>query len=156
MVVRVSAPDANRVSTVELCAIGGTLQQKVFCDNVQIGEEVHTYGEFGANTYSNKIVGVPIAVLGTVNVPNGVSVADLNINIQVTRKDGQVVTVAGPQPGETPFRVTVTGDDQGKWYWAKERTNLSDAYSQFGAWGANMDENPDWYTNPINSRVIKW
>ena len=156
VVVRVSAPDANRVSTVELCAIGGTLQQKVFCDNVQIGEEVHTYGEFGANTYSNKIVGVPIAVLGTVNVPNGVSVADLNINIQVTRKDGQVVTVAGPQPGETPFRVTVTGDDQGKWYWAKERTNLSDAYSQFGAWGANMDENPDWYTNPINSRVIKW
>ena len=156
VVVRVSAPDANNVSTVELCAIGGTLQQKVFCDNVQIGEEVHSYGEFGANTYSNKIVGVPIAVLGTVTVPNSISVADLNINIQVTRKDGQVVTVAGPQPGETPFRVTVTGDDQGKWYWAKERTNLSDAYSQFGTWGANMDSNPNWYMNPINSRVVKW
>ena len=156
VVVRVSTPDANGQSTVELCAIGGTLQQKVFCDNVQIGEEVHNYGEFGANTYSNKIVGVPIAVLGTVNVPNGVSVADLNINIQVTRKDGQIVTVAGPQPGETPFRVAVMGDDQGKWYWAKERTNISDAYSQFGSWGANMDENPDWYTNPVNSRVIKW
>jgi hypothetical protein len=102
------------------------------------------------------VVGVPIAVLETITVPQDVAVADLNINIQVTRKDGQVVTIAGPQPGETPFRVTVMGDDEGKWFWAKERTNISDAYTQFGLWGANMDNNPDWYKSPVNSLVVKW
>ena len=154
VVVRVSVPDANNQSTVELCAIGGTLQQKVFLDDEQLGDEVHNYGEFGDNT--KKVVEVPITVLKTITVPDGVSVADLNINIQVTRKDGQVVTIGGPQPGETPFRVTVTGDDEGKWFWPKERVNISDAYTQFGLWGANMDNNPDWYKNPVKSKVLKW
>lgn len=154
VVVRVSVPDANNKSTVELCAIGGTLQQKVFCGDTQIGEEVHTYGEFGDNT--KKVVNMPIAEIGTVNVPAGTSVADLDIKIQVTRKDGQVVVIGAPEPGETPFRVTVTGDEEGKWFWAKERTNISDAYNLFGTWGANMDSNPDWYKSPVKSRIIKW
>lgn len=154
VVVRVSVPDANNMSTVELCAIGGTLQQKVFCGDTQIGEEVHSYGEFGANTKT--VVGVPIAVMGTVNVPAGTSVADLNISIQVVRRDGQIVTIGGPQPGETPFRVVVTGDEQGKWFWAKERTNISDAYNLFGKWGVDMDSNPDWYKHPVNSKIVKW
>lgn len=154
VVVRVSVPDANNKSTVELCAIGGTLQQKVFCGDTQLGEEVHTYGEFGDNT--KKVVNMPIAEIGTVNVPAGTSVADLDIKIQVTRKDGQVVVIGAPKPGETPFRVTVTGDEEGKWFWAKERTNISDAYKLFGTWGANMDSNPDWYKSPVKSRIIKW
>jgi hypothetical protein len=154
VVVRVSVPDANNKSTVELCAIGGTLQQKVFCGDTQIGEEVHTYGEFGDNT--KKVVNMPIAEIGTVNVPAGTSVADLDIKIQVTRKDGQVVVIGAPEPGETPFRVTVTGDEEGKWFWGKERTNISDAYNLFGTWGANMDSNPDWYKSPVKSRIIKW
>ena len=154
VVVRVSVPDANNQSTVELCAIGGTLQQKVFCGNDQIGEEVHNYGEFGANT--KVVVGVPIAELGKVNVDEGTSVADLDIKIQVTRKDGQVETIGGPSPGDTPFRVTVTGDDQGKWFWTRERTNISDAYTQFGQWGANMDSKPDWYKSYLKSKIVKW
>lgn len=154
VVVRVSVPDANNKSTVELCAIGGTLQQKVFCGDTQLGEEVHTYGEFGDNT--KKVVNMPIAEIGTVNVPAGTSVADLDIKIQVTRKDGQVVVIDAPKPGETPFRVTVTGDEEGKWFWAKERTNISDAYNLFGTWGADMDSNPDWYKSPVKSRIIKW
>ena len=154
VVVRVSAPDANNQSTVELCAIGGTLQQKVFCDNVQIGNEVHEYGSFGDNT--KKFVKMPLAVLGTVNVPQGKSPADLNINIQVTRSSGEIVTVGGPQPGETPFRVVVSGNDEGKWFWAKERTNISDAYTLFSKWAADMDSNTDWYKSPNNNKVIKW
>ena len=154
VVVRVSVPDANNQSTVELCAIGGTLQQKVFCGNDQIGEEVHNYGEFGANT--KVVVGVPIAELGKVNVDEGTSVADLDIKIQVTRKDGQVVTIRGPEPGQTPFRVTVTGDDQGKWFWPLERKKISDAYYQFGLWGANLDSRPEWYKSYVKNLVVKW
>ena len=154
VVVRVSTPDENNVSTVELCAIGGTLLQKVFCDNVQIGNEVHEYGSFGDNT--KKFVKMPLAVLGTVNVPQGKSPADLNINIQVTRSSGEIVTVGGPKAGETPFRVVVSGNDEGKWFWAKERTNISDAYTLFGKWGADMDSNPDWYKSPVKGQVIEW
>ncbi len=154
VVVRVSTPDENNVSTVELCAIGGTLLQKVFCDNVQIGNEVHEYGSFGDNT--KKFVKMPLAVLGTVNVPQGKSPADLNINIQVTRSSGEIVTVGGPKAGETPFRVIVSGNDEGKWFWAKERTNISDAYTLFGKWGADMDSNPDWYKSPVKGQVIEW
>lgn len=154
VVVRVSTPDENNVSTVELCAIGGTLLQKVFCDNIQIGNEVHEYGSFGDNT--KNFVKMPLAVLGTVNVPQGQSPADLNINIQVTRSNGEIVTVAGPKSGETPFRVVVSGNDEGKWFWAKERVNISDAYTLFGKWGADMDSNPDWYKSPVKGQVIEW
>jgi hypothetical protein len=154
VVVRVSVPDANNQSTVELCAIGGTLEQKVFLDDTQLGEEVHHYGDFGANVKT--MVGMPITTLATITVPNGVAVADLNIKIRVLRKDGEKVTVPGPQPGEIPFRVTVMGNEKGKWFWPKERTNISDAYTQFGLWGANMDSNPDWYKNPASKKVINW
>ena len=48
------------------------------------------------------------------------------------------------------------GDEQGKWFWAKERVNISDAYNLFGEWGANMDSNADWYQHPVSGRVITW
>ena len=55
VVVRVSYPDANRKSTVELCAIGGTLQQWVYCGETLLGKEVHEYGAFGDNTKMNNL-----------------------------------------------------------------------------------------------------
>lgn len=154
IVVRVSTPDENGVATVDLCAIGGTLECTVFNGTAQIGQEVHSYGVFGANT--SNWVGVPIAQLGTVNVPEGTTVAQLNINIQVKRSDGNIVTVTGPAPGETPFRVCVTGDEQGRWYWAKERINISSAYPKFGAWGANIESYPEWYKEPVAASVMQW
>ena len=154
VVVRVSTPDANRKSTVELCAIGGTLQQRVFCGNEQLGKEVHEYGVFGDNT--KNFVKMPLAVLETVTVPEGSTPADLDIKIRVIRQDGQEVEVGAPEQGGTPFRVTVTGDEQGKWFWAKERKNISDAYTLFGKWGANMESNPNWYKTSVDNQVIKW
>ena len=154
VVVRVSYPDANRKSTVELCAIGGTLQQWVYCGETLLGKEVHEYGAFGDNT--KNFVKMPLAVLGTVTVPEGSTPADLDIKIRVIRQDGQPVEVGAPEQGGTPFRVTVTGDEQGKWFWAKERKNISDAYTLFGKWGANMESNPNWYKTSVDNQVIKW
>ena len=154
IVVRVSTPDENGLATVELCAIGGTLECTVFNGTAQIGQEVHSYGVFGANT--SNWVGVPIAQLDKVNVPEGTTVAQLNINIQVKRSDGSIVTVTGPAPGETPFRVCVMGDEQGRWYWAKERVNISSAYPKFGAWGANIETYPEWYKEPVAASVMQW
>ena len=115
---------------------------------------MHEYGAFGDNT--KNFVKMPLAVLGTVTVPEGSTPADLDIKIRVIRQDGQPVEVGAPEQGGTPFRVTVTGDEQGKWFWAKERKNISDAYTLFGKWGANMESNPNWYKSSVDSQVIKW
>ncbi len=154
VVVRVSTPDENSKSTVELCAIGGTLLSTVFNGSTQLGSEVHTYGSFCANT-QGALVGVPIATLGQVDIPAGTTPADLNINIKVERADGTIVTVGKPAAGQTPFCVIVSGDENGKWFWPQERVRISDAYSQFGEWGANITTNPDWYKNPTG-KVVRW
>ena len=103
---------------------------------------------------TKNFVKMPLAVLGTVTVPEGSTPADLDIKIRVIRQDGQPVEVGAPEQGGTPFRVTVTGDEQGKWFWAKERKNISDAYTLFGKWGANMESNPNWYKSSVDSQVI--
>ncbi len=164
VVVRISTPDANGSADVELCAVGGTLETYVYNGSQQIGNEVHAefgwnYGTYGVddkgNTNHDGLV-TPIKKIGTVTVTSGSSVADLNINIHVTQ-DGVGRVISGPsQAQETPFRVIVTGDEQGKWFWAKERINISDAYTQFGKWGANMNSNPEWYKYPADKKVVKW
>ena len=158
VVLRVGVPNENRKAEVQLCAIGGNPEKvlsTVFCDDTQIGEEVHNYGEFGDNT--KKMVGVPIVKLGEVDVPEGKTVAELNMNIHVyVKSDGREVTVTAPKAGEVPFRVVVTGDEQGKWFWPRERIAISDAYTLFGQWGANMESNPDWFKSYIKSGVIRW
>lgn len=153
VVVRISTPDENNISTVELCAIGGTLESTVFNGTTQIGSEVHAYGSFGDNT-KTVVKTLPVQI-GTVTVPAGTTPADLNINIKVKRSNGQLVTVSRPSTGEIPYCVIVTGDENGKWYWPQERVSISSAYNDFGAWGANRESNPDWYKNPTGS-VVRW
>lgn len=164
VVVRIGVPDENGEADVELCAVGGTLETYVFNGDQQIGEEVHA--EFGwdygtyyvndkGNTNKDGLV-TPIKKIGTVTVAAGSTVADLPINIHVTQ-NGEERVITGPtQPQEIPFRVVVTGDAQGKWFWAKERINISDSYPEFGAWGANMNTNIDWYKHPVLGKVVKW
>jgi hypothetical protein len=126
----------------------------VFCGNEQLGEEVHTYGAFGDNT--KKFVKMPLAVLGTVTVPEGETVDKLDIKILVTKKNGEEVLVEAPKQGEAPFRVTVTGNAEGKWFWANERTNINDAYYKFANWAVDMTTDTDWYNHPIDGQVIIW
>ncbi len=48
------------------------------------------------------------------------------------------------------------GDNAGKWFWATERTNITTAYPEFGAWGANVEENEEWYLNYTDGKVWKY
>ena len=164
VVVRVGIPNENGVADVELCAVGGTLETYVFNGDQQIGEEVHAeFGcEFGTyhvndkgNTNKDGLV-TPIKKIGTVTVAAGASVAELPINIHVTQNGVERVVTGPTQPQEIPFRVVVLGDEKGKWFWAKERINISDAYLEFGEWGANMNTNADWYKHPLLDNVVKW
>ena len=163
VVVRIGMPDENGKADVELCATGGTLETYVYNGSVKISKEVHEeFGwEFGTsyvddkgNTNKNGLV-TPIKKIAEVTVPEGKTVADLDINIHVINK-GIENTVKRPQSGETPFCVVINGDENGKWFWPKERKNISDAYPAIGEWGANWESNPDWYLSPITKLVVVW
>lgn len=162
VVVRVAAPDASGKAKVELCAVGGTLETYVYNGDDLLGDEVHT--EFGwnygtyvvddkGNTNKDKIV-TPFKEIGEVTVAADASVADLNINIHV-RQNGVERVITRPAAGETPFRIAVTGDDEGKWFWAKERVNISEAHTAFGEWGANVNVT-GWHLNPVVEKVVNW
>ena len=162
--VRISTPDENGVASVELCAVGGTLETYVYNGKEQLGDEVHaefglTYGTYGVddkgNTNKDEIV-TPFKKIGEVTVAEGETVDDLNINIHVTRNDGYEAIVTLPTPGETPFAVRVNGDEKGKWFWPKECKNISDAYLEFGEWGADREANADWYKHPVTNLVVNW
>jgi hypothetical protein len=49
--------------------------------------------------------------------------------------------------------IVVNGNEQGKWFWATERTNIGVAYSGFGDWGANVGTNANWYKHATGSVV---
>ena len=55
--------------------------------------------------------------------------------------------------GKAPLVIVVTGNEQGKWFWPTERTNITVAYGQFGEWGANAGTNLDWYRTPTGAVV---
>jgi hypothetical protein len=58
--------------------------------------------------------------------------------------------------GKAPLVIVVNGDEQGKWFWATERTNITTAYPKFGAWGADVATYPEWYTEPNSAAVVSY
>lgn len=167
VVVRVGTPSANGKASVELCALGDTQAAYLFCGAEKVAEsELHTYigmtaadlyGRVDAkgNTNKSTLVTQPFEI-GQVTVPDGSSIADLDLSLKVTDKDGKTIVVAAPNAGEVPFRIVVCGDGKGKWFWPKERRNICDAYTFFGLWGANRDVATEWYGAYIDDYVVKW
>ena len=88
--------------------------------------------------------------------------ANLPFGIKCNGNNGQVIKVVksvADNKGKTPLVIVVngypSGDNAGKWFWPTERTNITTAYSGFGAWGANVEKNKDWYKNATGS-VYAW
>jgi hypothetical protein len=160
VIVRVSAP-VNGISSVQLVAAGGTMETYVTygtqANPSQLGGEVHA--TLGSNTTSTMIntTGVDVtkfANIGTVNVA-GLDMSNLPFGIKVNGKNGEVnkVVRSVENYGKSPLVIVVTGNEQGKWFWATERTNITVAYSQFGEWGANASTNLNWYRTPTGAVV---
>ena len=168
VVVRVSAPDENNVAEVELCAAGGLYETYVLNGTTKINNtEIHVllgsnWGKDGgwestSNTKNGTCKESSFKNLGTVTVPSGKTVKDLDLSIQVTTDKGTTTRISGPQStGETPFRIVVAGDANGKWFWPRERQNISQAYTDFGVWGANYEAAGDWSKTYVSSKVVTW
>src|SRR5574344_290164 len=160
VVLRVSAPNESKVSTVELCALGGILPVKAIVNGTQMGSELHT--EFGltanssmstaGNTYGSVVTA--FKQIGTISNVTDASNAD--VCLQVTDKNGTARTIVAPSAGNIPFMIRVAGNASGKWYWTSERVNISDAYPQFGAWGCNYSTSTTWYNTYVEGKVTKW
>lgn len=160
VVIRVSTPNANGVATVELMAAGGTMPTVVTYGDKTLGSEVHqTFGvEVGTmvNTGAEK---KEFKTLGTIEgLSADTDMTKLPFGITVTGNGGQVTRVVNSveNNGKAPLMIVVSGDENGKWFWATERTNITAAYAQFGEWGANAGTNTDWYKNYADGKVWKW
>lgn len=166
VVIRVSTPDAQGKSTVELMCAGGTMSTVVTYgtgDNPRIiGSEVHE--ALGASSYkvmvntgSGETKSFPVT-LGTIEGLNAqTDMANLPFGIKCEGNNGQVIKVVRSvaNNGKAPLVIVVSGDENGKWYWPTEFTNISIAYPGFGAWGADVESNTDWYKNAAGS-VYAW
>ena len=169
VVLRLSAPE-NGVSNVELVAAGGTLPVQVIYGDKNVGNEVHN--EFGVDTkiMVNTGSGVekPFKSLGTVEIAGDADMSNLPFGIVVTGNNGEIVKVTNEvdHKGTAPLMIVVSGypsslngistEDVGKWFWAKERVNISSAYTQFGAWGADVSKNTNWYYYFTDGKVWKY
>ena len=165
VVIRVSTPDAQGNSTVELMCAGGTMSTKVTYgtgDNPSVlGSEVHE--ALGASSYkamvntgSGETKPFPFK-LGIIKHLNAqTDMTNLPFGIKCEGNNGQVIKVVKTvDKGKTPLVIVVSGDEKGKWFWPTERTNITTAYPGFGAWGANVENNKDWYKNATGS-VYAW
>lgn len=165
VVIRVSVPNADGYSVVTLMCAGGTLPVQVIYgtgDNVMnLGSEVHSVFEVDVKTMVNTGIGqgVDFKSLGTVPVADGVNLDELPFGIAVTGNDGSTIKVTNniDRKGTAPLMIVVngypSGTNAGKWFWPKERVNIATAYTDFGAWGANIESNTDWYQNFVNGSV---
>ena len=160
-VIRLSAP-VNGTSSVEIVAAGGTLEAYITYGEGEnptvIGAEIHS--AMGSNSTSTMINTSSVdaskfAVLGTIPVAADADLTALPFGLKVTGTNGETVRVTRSvaNNGKSPLVIVVNGNEQGKWFWATERTNIGVAYSGFGDWGANVGTNANWYKNATGSVV---
>jgi len=161
VVLRLSAPDHGK-SKVYVMAAGGTLPVQVTYGGKNLGGEVH--GEFDVETgvmvNTGKGPDKEPKYLGTVDVADDDDMADLPFGIVVSGAGSIKVTNEVDHTGEAPLMIVVSGypsgDDAGKWFWAREYMNISKAYTKFGAWGADVQSNTDWYHHYTEGNVWKY
>lgn len=159
VIIRVSAPVDGK-STIQLCAAGATLPISVNLNGAIICQEVHA--AFGVDVKTMVNTGaettLPFVTLATdVEIEDGEDASSLLLSITVYgNSSSDIRTIAVPNVGGVPLMIRINGDDNGAWYWSKERINIYDAYPDFGAWGANYASNPDWYLNFVEGNVTKY
>ena len=154
VVLGVTAP-VNGTSDIYLMAAGGTLPVAIRLDGTIICDDVHAaFGESTdkmVNTFSK--VDHEFVKIGTANNVSDPSTLPLSIVVKGASESHEV---AAPAVGGTPLMIRVAGNDDGKWFWPTEYTNITKPYSGFGQWGANYSSSTDWYLHPVDAGVVHY
>ena len=159
VVLRVSAPVDGK-SNIQLCAAGGTLPASVNLDGAVICSDVHD--AFGVDVKTMVNTGaeptLPFVTISTdVEIGEGQDASSLPLSITVYgNNSNDIRTISVPNIGNVPLMIRVAGNDTGKWFWSREKVNISDSYPDFGAWGANYNSNANWYLNFVEGSVTKY
>ena len=162
VVLRVSSPDENGTSTIELLATGGTLETYVRLNGVQIGGEVHAElgkpdvdndGEYTMINHQTVDTSL-FKVIG--KAENVTDPSDLPLTILVKKTNGISTEVGAKDKGKAPLMLRASGNEEGKWFWATERTNINDAYELFPTWAGNHALATDWYLTPTDGAVVNY
>ena len=140
VVIRVSTPDAQGKSTVELMCAGGTMSTEVTYGTgsnvITLGSEVHEALRASSykamvNTGSGETKPFPVT-LGTIeHLTAQTNMANLPFGIKCNGNNGQVIKVVksvADNKGKTPLVIVVngypSGDNAGKWFWPREFINI--------------------------------
>lgn len=170
IVFSVSHVAGSTKATVKALAAGGTLPLYLFYDGKALndGKEFHKW--FGENVTSEQIINT---YEGNGNAYTGESVditvdkdftmtshSDVNkkngvINMggftfTVTNKDASTTNLTAPQKGTAPQMICMPNT----WQWPIERTPISEAYTEFGEWGANYTKT-GWLGSMQRDKVIE-
>ncbi len=164
VVIRVSTP-VEGISTVELCAAGGTMPTYVLYDGAILGNGEEVHAKFGVSTSTmvntlgaeGSTTDDEFKTLGTITVAGTADLTTLPFSISVNNNNGQSTLVSvGNFNGKAPLYITASGDENGRWFWPTGRTNIADAFETFADWAADATSNTDWYKNATSGKVFVW
>ena len=174
VVIRVSIPDIQGKSIVDLMCAGSTMPTYLTYgtgDNPRIlGSEVHAaFGVSNVKTMINTGVGAQAnfpVTLGTIEgLTAQTDMSKLPFGITCQGIEGQVFRTQrnAADRGKVPRVIVVngcsSGENAGKWFWPKETHTISDAFYMFAPWAANSNSNTDWYIpviSTVNERRFIW
>lgn len=155
IVFSVSHVAGTTEATVTPLAAGGTLEAHIYYGNQDLGEIHQLLGQSGYTiTNTNGSKGTA-GEARKITVPENFSMTENmgGFKVSIKRNEKEMVTINAPENGTAPQMICI--DNSTNWAWPIERTNISEAYPDFGEWGANYSTNPEWYKSPLNDKVVK-
>lgn len=164
IVFTVSHVSGKENATVQPMAAGGIYPATIYFGDKSYGE---IHGMFGVDenvmvntkagtTKSSMIKAEPFlvkvgATWSNTAVSYGNSGNGFSVKVEIPNRKDKVVTTYVPGEDAAPQMLVLAED----WLWPTEKTRISDAYSEFGVWGANY-KNKTWVDTPNSSRVVNW
>ena len=165
LVLRVNTPkdngDGTFTSSVDVVAIGSDMSISVFYNNEEFGTEAHlamgiaTKSAINTSSYTRQ----PRRLGDLQFTSDNIDLGRLPFSLQVQNSNGgEIDTYIQKGNNEAPLFIAINGDNEGKWFWPREGSNIGLAYLLFSAWANNQHTATNWYysNNTSSSHIIRW
>lgn len=155
VVFSVSYVSGQTTATITPLAAGGIYSAEILYNGEKICTDSEIHHLLGSestsvmlNTTTKGSAGTPV----TITVPEDFTITDGmgQFSIRVTIAGSSTNEVTAPGKGDIPQMICVPGT----WVWPTERTRISDAYPDFGTWGANYSYDGTWYENVVDENIV--
>ena len=165
LVLSISTPkengDGTFTSTVDIEAIGcSNMTINVLYNGEEFGVEAHeAMGIAVKSTVNNSQYTRQARRLGELTFnSNDIDLGRLPFTIRIAKSDGSNSATYTQTSNEAPLFLAINGDDNGKWFWPREGTNIGLAYLLFSVWANNQQSATDWYksANANSTQIVKW